>query len=308
MPIEKKAKKYITSLRMNKLRGRMLRMPAPSRTKNKEILLVYGHHASLERMYGFAEFLNRYGAVTMPDLPGFGGMQSFFKIGKEPSLDNYADYLASFIKLQYKRRRVTIISYSFSFLVVTRMLQKYPDLSKKVDTVYSFVGFLHKDDFKFNFWQYWGLRTLAYIFRKRLPSLFMKYFMFRKTPVTLVYQLVRKKHPKLMKFSELEIKALIDFESQLWKINDPRTRMYTISEMLKVDLCNYKVDLPVVHLSVKNDRYLDHKIVDQHMKIVYSDYQEYTAKLTNHAPTIMADSKEVAKIVPLKVKRALGKK
>src|SRR5581483_6795608 len=75
---------YIVPLNMNGLQGRMLHLPAPAGRK-REILLLYGHHSSLERWWGIAQVLNRYGAVTMPDLPGFGGMDSLYKIGRKPS-------------------------------------------------------------------------------------------------------------------------------------------------------------------------------------------------------------------------------
>lgn len=121
---------YIQPLNMNGLQGRVLQMPAP-KNKNREILFIYGHHSSLERWWGLVQNFNRYGAVTMPDLPGFGGMDSFYKIGEKPTIDNLADYLASFIKMRYKRRRFTIIGMSLGFVIATRMLQRYPDLAKK---------------------------------------------------------------------------------------------------------------------------------------------------------------------------------
>src|SRR5262249_48894244 len=137
---------YIKPLNMNGLPGRMLHMPAP-KGYNREILMVYGHHSSIERWFGLAQVFNKYGTVTMPDLPGFGGMRSFYKIGQKPTLDNMADYLASFIKLRYKRRRITIVGMSYGFVVATRMLQRFPDLAKRVDLIVSLVGFAHKDDF-----------------------------------------------------------------------------------------------------------------------------------------------------------------
>src|SRR5205085_8468415 len=88
---------YLSPLSINGMDGRMLYMPAP-KNKNRDIVIVYGHHTSIERMFGFARFLNRYGSVTIPDFPGFGGMESFYKIGKKPTIDNLADYLAAFIK------------------------------------------------------------------------------------------------------------------------------------------------------------------------------------------------------------------
>ena len=78
----------------------------------------------LERWWGLVQNFNEYGAVTMPDLPGFGGMDSFYTIGRRPTIDAFADYLAAFIKLRYKRKRITIVGISFGFLVATRMPSK----------------------------------------------------------------------------------------------------------------------------------------------------------------------------------------
>ena len=93
---------YIVPVNINGLKGRMLKVPASAKMK-REIIFVYGHHASLERVYGFAEFLRRYGNVLVPDLPGFGGMDSYYKIHEKPTLDNLADYLASIVKLRARR-------------------------------------------------------------------------------------------------------------------------------------------------------------------------------------------------------------
>ncbi len=133
-------------LNMNGLQGRMLRLPAPP-SKKRDILFVYGQHSTLERWWGLIQELNRYGSVTVPDLPGYGGMDSLYKIGKSPTFDELADYLAAFVKLRYKRGRITIVGLSIGFAVVTRMLQRYPDLAKRVDLLVSVVGLAHHDDF-----------------------------------------------------------------------------------------------------------------------------------------------------------------
>ncbi len=154
----------------------MLRLPAPStkQAKGREVMFVYGSHSSLERWWGVAQVLNRYGAVSAPDLPGFGGMESFYKIGKKPNLDNMADYLASFIKMRYKRKKMMIVGMSYGFIVATRMLQRYPELTKKVTLLVSIVGFAHKDDFIFSkpqfFAYYWGTKILTY----RIPAFFFR--------------------------------------------------------------------------------------------------------------------------------------
>src|SRR3982750_849342 len=167
---------YIVPLNINGLDGRMLHMPAPkNKPSNKEILFVYGHHSSLERWWGLAQVLNRYGAVTMPDLPGFGGMDSFYTIGKKPTIDNLADYLAAFIKLRYKRKKVVIAGMSFGFVVATRMLQRYPELTKKVTLLISIVGFAHKEDFTFSKPRYYGYLWGTRILSRKSPSTFFRY-------------------------------------------------------------------------------------------------------------------------------------
>ncbi len=129
---------YILPLNINGLQGRMLRLPSTGR-KKREIMYIYGHHSSLERNFGVAEYLNKYGSVTVPDLPGFGGMDSFYKISKEPTLDNMADYLASFIKLRYKKQKFTLTGLSLGFMIITRMLQRYPEIAKQVDVLVSYA-------------------------------------------------------------------------------------------------------------------------------------------------------------------------
>ncbi len=78
---------YIQPLNINGMEGRMMFLPSQKKN-NAEILFVYGHHSSLERWWGFAQVLSRFANVTMPDLPGFGGMDSFYKIGKHASVED----------------------------------------------------------------------------------------------------------------------------------------------------------------------------------------------------------------------------
>ena len=107
---------YIVPLEINGLTGRMLHMPAEGKHKS-EILFIYGQHSSLERWWGLIQYLHHYGAVTVPDLPGFGGMDSFYKIGQKPTIDNLADYLAAFMKMRYRHKKVVIVGLSFGFVV-----------------------------------------------------------------------------------------------------------------------------------------------------------------------------------------------
>lgn len=296
----------IVPLNINGLHGRMLKMPSRSK-KRREILLVYGHHASIERMIGFVDELAKYGNVTLPDLPGFGGMESFYKINEKPTLDNLADYLSAFIKLRYKRRRFTILGMSLGFLIVTRMLQKYPDLAKRVDILVSVVGFAHHEDFILPRRVRWPLRTVATVFSNKYPALFMKTFILRAPIIWACYAVVAKKHSKLKDADKKEQQKRINFEIQLWQINDIRTYMDTTITALKADTCNIQVSLPVYHVAVDVDRYFDNHRVEQHLGVIYEKVNVINTDQKTHAPTVVATAKEASAFLPPALKRILSK-
>ena len=298
---------YIEPLYINGMQGRMLRMPAP-KGKKREILFVYGHHSSLERWWGLVQDLNQYGTVTMPDLPGFGGMDSFYKIGQQPTIDNLADYLASFIKLQYKRKRITIAGLSFGFVVVTRMLQRFPDLAKKVDLLVSVVGFAHQNDFNFSRKRHMFYRYSAAFFAHRIPALFFKNICLHPLVLHLAYKRTHNAQKKFEGLTKKELKHVMKFETHLWRCNDVRTYMATSVAFLTLDNCQQKVDLPVWHISVKADRYFNNHTVEQHMRVIFSKYHEAKAKMDNHAPSIIADIESASPIIPLKIRQLLSER
>lgn len=301
-------KKHIASLHINGMDGRIMRLPAP-KNKKRQILLLYGHHASLERLSGLAEVLNKHGAVTMPDLPGFGGMDSFYEIGQKPSFDNYADYIASLVKLYYKRQKVTIIAMSYSAPIVVRMLQKYPELGKKVELFVSISGFVRRDEFIFDFKTYWGIRTLGTVFSHKLTAGIMRHVFLTRPVISTTYKLVAKRHSKMKNArDERELKRRIDFETGLWQINDVRTRFKTISQMLTIDLVNEKVtsDIQVYHVIATDDRYFNNEVVKQHLHVIFKRVEMVSTEMPNHAPSIMATAKEAQPYVPLKLQKILG--
>lgn len=285
---------HIHPLHVNGLQGRMLYLPAP-RGKNKEILLVYGHFANLERYGALAQSLNRYGALTMPDLPGFGGMQSFYRIGMAPSLDNLADYLAAFVKLRYKNRRITIVGVSFGFVVVAKMLQKYPRLAGKVNLLVSLNGFVHKEDFVFSKQRYLALQYGSGLSAHRLPAWLMHNILLQPGLIRLAYK-VRNIEPD---------SAESMFKINLWRTSDIQTYMRTAHEMLTLDLCKHHVDLPVYHVAANADHYFDNHIVEQHMQVVFSGFTLLHSKQAKHALPMLATSRDVAYLLPAKLRELL---
>lgn len=301
-----KPQDFIIPLNMNGLKGRMLRMSSRNAKRNREMLLVYGHHASLERMFGIAEDLSQYGNVTIPDLPGFGGMQSFYHIGEKPTLDNFADYLAAFVKLRYKRKKVTILGMSFGFVIVTRMLQKYPELQRKVDVLVSIVGFAHRDDFHFKKRTYWMLRYGASMCANPIMAGMVRYVILRPTMIRLAYRMVADRHSKFKDADPAERDRRINFEIELWHCNDVRTYMTTTVTMLTLDICQPTVALPVHHVMVEEDRYFDNHLVEQHLKIIFKKVTLVRSKMPNHAPTVIADAESAAPFVPTRLRRILA--
>ena len=301
---EKNVADYIVPLEMNGLQGRMLRLPAP-KNKNREILFVYGHHSSLERWWGVVQDLNQYGAITMPDLPGFGGMDSLYKIGEKPDLDTLADYLASFIKLRYKRRRFSIAGLSFGFLVVTRMLQRYPEIAKRVDMLVSVVGFSHYQDFVFSAPQKLLLRTTSKFLTYRLPAILFKSILLHPWVLRATYAKTYNAREKFKSVQRDRHKEIMDFEIYLWHSNDVRTHWATGYEMLVVDNCKWRVDLPVYHVSVKADRYFDNHVVEQHLRVIFNDFREYKSRMDSHAPSVIGDMKTAAPLFPKALRKML---
>lgn len=297
---------YIVPLNMNGLQGRMLHMPAP-KNRNREILIIYGHHALIERWWGLVQNFNEYGSVTMPDLPGFGGMDSFARIGRKPTIDNYADYLAAFLKMQYKRRRVTIVGISFGFAVATRMLQRYPELAKKVDLLVSLVGFMHKDDFVFKPRSQKFYRVLTRLFATRPLALIIRYGFLNRTIISKVYVRLPAGKRRLLEMDPEEFRLMLDFDLRLWQDNDVRTHWLTTSEFLGIDNCKIPIDLPAWHIASKDDPYFDNAMVREHMLVTFRECTQVLFTARAHTPSILAGKKELAVLLPRKLRTALSK-
>ena len=298
---------YMLPLNINGLQGRMLRMPA-AKNKKREILLIYGHHAMLERWTGLAENLAEYGNVTMPDLPGFGGMDSFYKVNKRPDIDAYADYLVAFIKLRFKNKKITIYAISYGFVVVTRMLQKYPEMSKKIDVLISFAGFMHKDDILYGNFKKKIYAKVARLFATRPVAGFIKHIGYSRPVLATLYRTFPNSKRRMIEITPEEFELSINFEKVLWQSNDVRTHWLTTSEFLNLDNTKKHVASSVVHVVSQKDHYLNNIVVEQHMRQVFGDYSQYLARTKAHVPSVLADKKAMAVMIPPGLQRMLSKK
>ncbi|QQS19538.1 alpha/beta hydrolase [Candidatus Saccharibacteria bacterium] len=297
---------YIEPLHINGMRGRMMFLPA--RHKNaRNILVIYGHHSSLERWWGLSQNFNIYGAVTVPDLPGFGGMDSFYTIGKPATLDNYADYMAAFIKMRYRRKKVSIVGISFGFLVATRMLQRYPELASKVEVLVSAMGFMHRDNFKFSPARYRFYKYLAEVVSiPPFPIIFRHTALSERVLRAAYARTNNAKHKFKQANNNPDIfNAMMDVEVTLWHKNDVRTHMRTTVEMLTVNNCEKNIDLPVWHVFTPHDNYFDNEVIEQQMRVVFADFFPASLQSKTHAPSVIATKKEAAAFIPRELRSAL---
>lgn len=296
---------YIVPLNMNGLRGRMLRLPPP-KGKSREALVIYGHHSSLERLYSLAQVINEDIGVTMPDMPGFGGMDSFYKIHEKPDLDTMADYLASFVKLRYKKgQRFTIIAVSYGFVAVTRMLERYPEIAKQVDLLISVVGFTNKEEFKFSRTRYFFYLHGSSFFSHRLSSMFFRAVILHPTVLRNFYGRTHNAKHKFVDLNEESRSMISEFEIWLWRLNDVRTNWATTVSFLKLDNTIGTVDLPVWHVHTKSDNYFNTDLIEANMRKIFTDCHPVIAPVKNHMPNVIASKEESAVLFPKKIRQLL---
>ncbi len=295
--------KNIKLLDMNGLSGRVLQLPAPS-GKTTEILFVYDQHSSLERWAGVAQFLNRYGAVTMPDLPGFGGMTSYYHIGGQPSIDNLADYLAAFVKLRYRRKRVAIVGAGLGFAVATRMLQRCPELTKHVRLLAGLWGIVHYDDLRLPPRRLRLYRLLARVCAAWLPAKFITLAYLNRS---MLSRMLARQDSVLRLADPAARQEIIDHELALWQQNDLRTHAHTTHDRLKLDNCRSRIDVPVWYVALDKDPTIDPNRVEQHLHVTFSDVHIVSARHAYPLPNILAAPATVAALIPPALRRALAR-
>jgi len=293
---------YIIPVNMNKLQGRMLRYTRTNQP-NKEILLVYGHHTSIERCWELIKVFGKYGIVTAPDFPGFGGMENLYKINEEPNIDNLADYLAAFFKLRYKRRRVTLVSIGYGFLIATRMLQKYPDIAKRIDLCVGINAFAHHEDISIARSRRYWYRFTGYILKNRAASVLFRFLWLRLfIPRYDDNVILRSIHRFNFRGDLFFEPANVDYK--LWSANDFRTHTQAIRTMLTVDNCRYRVNLPLWHISFGNQTFLNDSFVEQHLKVIFTEYHKSVSRFNLEIP-LGSPNNNIDKIIPAKLHKKL---
>lgn len=290
---------FISPININGLDGRVLSLKAVNKKNKKEVLVVYDLKSNLERWWGLDSALSHYANVTAVDLPGLGGMDSFYTIGLLPTINNYAEYLEAYVKLRYKRKKLFILAIGFGFVVATRMLQRNPDIASKVTFVISINGYAHHDDLKLTDGR--QLKNLAESLALSLPLVpWLAKTSLYSSPALSYRQSKLAKNNKLDNFT-------INFMLDLDKETDIRTSKYIYRELAKLDNCGYRVALPLWHVTTGNQRqYLNPSIVEQHLRVVFTKYRLVPSKLSK-VPNIVSDARTGIKLLPAALRRELKK-
>ncbi|MCA1806717.1 MAG: alpha/beta hydrolase, partial [Actinobacteria bacterium] len=202
---------------------------------------------------------------------------------------------------------ITIIGMSFGFLVVARMLQRYPDIAKKTNTAVSIAGFVHHEDFKMGRGQKLFFKTIAWFFSYQPTALFARYALLNRPMIQLAYWAAGDKNVKMKNTSIDERKKRVRFEVKLWQCNDVRTYCATGRAMLRVNLFEHKglIDTNVTHIRVAEDRYFDNHVVEQHLGVMFKQVTCIKTSLIGHAPTVIATAKEAAQYIPKQLRTLL---
>ena len=296
---------YVTPIYMNRLQGRMLYVPSNNH-KGREFLIVHDRLNSLEDWWELVRVLNRFGAVTKTDLPGFGGMQSFYHIKEKPSINRLADYLAAFVKLRYRRKQLTIVGVGFGFVIVTRMLQSYPDVARKVNLVISINGYAHKDDFV-----YGKSRKVVHLIggwlgSQRIVAAPLKIVWLRRTLIRGYYNSMPRYRSLVSGMKDSAKYSYINAKVENLQNTNLRTQLSLLSETMRLDNCKKSVEIPLWHVALKTDPYLNQSVIEQHLRIIYKNYHHTSVNLS---PTKIAilDLKSAAQLLPTKLKRLLSR-
>ena len=301
--------KHVFNFELNGLKGRYWHAPALSKQANSHVLVViYGHHSSLERNFGLAQYLRQFAQVIMPDLPGLGGMESFYKVKKKPILENYADYLNDFLNFKFAGdKNFSLVGFSLGFLMITKFLQKYPSRRKDVRLLISVVGFVKGATFNVALVRRYFYLGIVGLVKTRLGSHIFKLLFLNKRFLRRFYARSFMAKHKFKDQADEKKKEFLEMEIDLWHRNDVRTWAFTGKELTTCDLTDKKIKHKLYHLSVKKDQFLDADLNRSNLKKVYNEVVFLDIKLPVHAPTVIADAGEIDSIMPASLRDILKK-
>lgn len=291
------------------LQGRYGHWPATHAKAKRTFVLVYGQHATLERLVPIIEALRDYGDVYLADNPGFGGMESAYKIGRYPDLQFYGEHLKHFIDEYIPAdRQLTLFGISYGFQMLTQLLHDYPELNPRVEQIASFVGFVsHKD---FNMPKRISI-PLMYLLtntgRTKIGTAIYDRILSERL-IGAVYSLTRPIQPKFKTLKGEEAKRYAQEQAWLWIVNDNRTHGVTAWDFFKRnDLTGYRLQAEAIHIGVPNDHFFNNVQIEAELKHMFPKLTTLRLNLDNHAPLDIDTPEKVKELLPAELDKILKK-
>lgn len=299
----------IASYEFAGLKGRYIKIEAKNPKNKRVFLVIYGQHASIERCMALCSALSNFGMVYLVDNPGFGGMDASYKIGREPTLDFYAEHIKNvFDNVLPKNKKITIFAISFGLEIITKFLDSYPGYFSNIEDVVSFVGFVSLHDLHISSKLENLLKFVAAGARTRAGSWLYRNIVFQDIFVRPFYIISARNNPKFANLSAKERRYNAKEQSWLWRTNDVRTHAKTAWDFLFVtDLTNLRINFPIIHVGVPRDHLLDNRLVLAGLKKIYSSVNSIELDLPSHAPISLDTEEEVMAIVPDSLAKILTK-
>ena len=291
--------KYIMPLNVNSLRGNLYYKKNYSIT-SKHLLYIPDLRSDIHTNFNVLQTLSAYGSVTAIDLPGIGGMESFYKIDRKPTIENYADYLSSLIRLRYKNKNIILVGQGFGFIVLTRMLQKNPNIAKQVRLVIAIDGIARFDDLSIDKKTriYYRFIGLLHIIAQLLVSIGLKYHFLEKG----IFNRSNKKDL----FQNL-LSTDTKFANKSLHSNDLATHLYLLRRISMFDNCtSEQLDIPLWNI-ILDDSSIDKEVNEQHLRIIYKRYYQSTPKIKYYDLFVVND-KLMSSFINSKLKRLLARK
>jgi pimeloyl-ACP methyl ester carboxylesterase len=252
----------IIPIRVNRLRGHMLRKKS-NRAPRKEILLLYDQNMDLTTTYRFAKKLSYYGNVTVPYLPGFEGMDSFYKIKLVPSVSNYAAYLASFVALRYKNKRFTIVGLGIGGTIAARMLQNHAKATAKVNQIILLGSTVDRNDIArsgiINFLALAGYNVLLL-----RPIVFLSKILVCGSIRGFVIGLTKNSSPQPGKLAAEQ-------EGLPRQSYDLRTHFYLQKQLRSLRVQTGQVDIPAYALAINTPPKFSYGTWQQHLHVMFKN-------------------------------------
>ncbi|MCW1908532.1 MAG: alpha/beta hydrolase [Candidatus Saccharibacteria bacterium] len=290
------------------LQGRYGMWSSKNSSDKRVFVIVYGQHASLERLEPLVTIFRTYGDVYVVDNPGFGGMDPAYSIGKYPDLHFQAGHVHNFIDNYLpKDKQLTIIGISYGFQIVTQLLEDFPDLQTRTEDVVNMVGCLSYRDLDMPLsYKIPLIYLLAFPGRTWLGSNIFK-LVARRRVIIAVYMLTKPIQVKLRGVSRQQAIAYASEQASLWIDNDPRTHGAAAWDFVaRNDVSQLKLDVDAIHLSVPGDHIINSQRVKKGMEAVFNKVSSFDIALDNHAPLDL-DADDIEAIIPEGLARILKK-